>query len=272
VKPAALSVPEILDDTGDLISLVAAPWMGVLGLAALPLRLVQADFVSRLVALGGDASRHGHLLLALAAAAAAAFVLATLGRAVFARACLLAIRTGARPGTRALAVGLTPLLTHLYLALLAEVLFFGLCLTAVAAPIAITLAALAAAVAPLAERPGLLGPLRLLAASGARAGTLLGLQVVFLVALVIAFANVAVAFHAGLWLARAVPGVDLATWAHRLSPTSPRFLLLVAAGALLVIEPFWVAAHVVYVHRLRARETGEDLRAWFERLRAAEAA
>ena len=203
--------------------------------------------------------------------AAGAFVLATLGRAVFARACLLAIRTGRPSGTRALAVGFTPFLTHLYLALVAEVLFFGLCLTLVVAPLAITLQALAAAVAPLAERPGLVAPLRLVAASGARAGTLVGLQAVFGVAFVIALLNVGVAFHAGLWLAGAVPGIDLATWAHRLAPESPRFLLLVTAGAMLVVEPFWLAAHVVYVHRLRARETGEDLRAWFERLRAAEA-
>jgi hypothetical protein len=268
VKPRSFSVPDILDETGDLVSHLAAPWMGLLCLSALPLRLVQADFASRLVALGADAARYGHLLQALATAAAAALVLATLGRAVFARACLLALRTGARPGAPALAVGLTPFLTHLYLALLAEVLFFVLCLTVVLAPLAITLSALAAAVAPLAERPGLAGPLRLLAASGARAGTLLGLQVVFAVAFVIAFVNVGIAFHLGLWLAAAVPGIDLAAWAHRFSPESPRFALLVAVGACLVTEPFWVAAHVVYVHRLRARETGEDLRAWFERLRA----
>jgi hypothetical protein len=271
VRTATLSVPEVLDETSELVSRLVAPWAGVLWLACLPLRLLQVEFAARLVALGSDASRHGQLLLGLAGAAAAAFVLATFGRAVFARACLLAIRTGANPGRRALAVGLTPFLTHLYVASLAEVLFFGLGLTLVMAPLAITLQALAAAVAPLSERPGLVGPLRLVAASGARAGTLVGLLLVFTVGFVIAFANVAVAFLAGLWLAGAVPGVDVASWSHLLSP-SPRFLLLVWAGATLLLEPFWLAAHAAYVHRLRARETGEDLRAWFERLRSAEAA
>jgi hypothetical protein len=264
------SVADVLDDAGDLATLVAAPWIGVLWLSALPLRLAQAELVSRLVSLGGDASRYGDLVLALAALSTAALFLATAGRAVFARACLLAIRTGTPPGREALAVGLTPLLTHLYLALLAEALFYALLLTVVLVPFTITLSALAAAVPPLAERPGLLPPLKATASAFARAGTLVGLQLVFAVAFVIAAANVAVAFHAGLWLAGAVPGVDLATWAHRLS--SPRFVALVMAGACLVVEPFWVAAHVALVHRLRARETGEDLRAWFERLRAAEAA
>jgi hypothetical protein len=271
VKPATLSVPEVLDETGDLVSRLVAPWAGVLWLACLPLRLLQVEFAASLMALGSDASRHGQLLLGLASASAAAFVLATFGRAVFSRACLLAMRTGASPGPRALAVGLTPFLTHLYLASIAEVLFFALGLTIVMAPLAITLSALAAVVAPLSERPGLVGPLKLVSASGARAGTLVGLQLVFLVGFAIAFANVAAAFLAGLWLAGAVPGVDIASWAHRLS-AGPRFMLLVWAGATLVIEPFWLAAHSAYVHRLRARESGEDLRAWFERLRAPEAA
>jgi hypothetical protein len=267
-----LSAADVLDDAGDLTALAASPWIGVLWLTALPLRLVQAEFVSRLAALGGDASRYGDLLLALAALATAALVLATAGRAVFARACLLAIRTGAPAGREALAVGATPLLAHLFLALLVEVLFYALCLTVVLVPLAITLAALAAAVAPLADRPGLRAPLRALAAPLARAGTLVALQLVFAVAFVVAFANVALAFYAGLWLAGALPGIDLAAWAGRFSPESPRFLALVAAGACLAVEPFWVAAHVALVHRLRARETGEDLRARFERLRAAEAA
>jgi hypothetical protein len=271
LSAGSASVAEILDDTGDLASAVAAPWMGLLWLTALPLRLVQAEIAARVIQLGPESSRYGNLLLALAAAGAAALVLATAGRAVYARACLLASRTGERPGREALAVGLVPFFSHLYLALLAEVLFFGLCLTAVAVPMALSLAALAAAVAPLVERPSLVEPVRAVAAAARGASVLLGLQVVFAVAFVIAFANVIAAFHAGLWLAGAVPGLDLAVWAHRLSLTNPRFLLLATAGAILVVEPFWLAAHVVFVHHQRARRSGEDLRARFERLRAREA-
>ena len=272
MRPAPLPVPDALDDTGDLASLVAAPWMGVLWLGVLPLRLVQAELVSVFVVVGDDAAAYGDLLRAIAAAAAGAFVLATLGRAVFARACVLALRTGRRPGREALAVGLTPFLTHLYLALVAEVLFLSLFLSVVAVPLSMTMAALAAATAPLAERPGLVSPLRELGRGAARPGPLLALVFVFGVAFVIAFANVGAVFFAGLWLAGAVPGVDVAPWVHRLAPGNPPFLILVTAGAVVFLEPFWIAAHVVLVHRARSRETGQDLRAWFERLRRPEAA
>jgi hypothetical protein len=271
VSAGAPSVADILDDTGDVVARTAAPWVGVLWLTALPLRLVQAEIVSTVVGLGANAGSYGHLLASLAAVAAGAFVVATLGRAVYVRACVLAIRTAARPGTEALAVGTTAALTHLYLALLAETLFFLLSFTLVVPALAVTAAALASAVAPLADRPGPLRALRVLAAGARSGGALFGLHLVFVVAFVIAALNVLAAFHAGLWLASAVPGLELATWAHRFSSGNPRFPLLVLVGALLVVEPFWVAAHTVCVHRQRSRETGEDLRAWFERLRAPEA-
>ena len=272
MKSPPASVAQSLDDTADVVSIVAVPWAGALALAVLPLRFLQAEAVSRLLSLGPQAARYGDLLHALAALGAAAFVVATLGRAAFARACLLAIRTGERPGREALAVGLVPFLSHLYLALLAEVAFFALWLTIAAMPLAITLAALAAAVAPLAQRASLVEPLRLAARAGRAGGLLLGLQAVFLVALVVAFVDVAAAFAVGLWLAGAVPGIDVATWSRRLALGDPRFLLLVWVGATLVVEPFWLAAHVVVVHLQRARRTGEDLRARFERLRAEDAA
>ncbi len=271
-SPSTLSLAEVLDDMSAVVARTAAPWIGVLWLAAVPLRLLQVELLSRVIALGGEASRYGHLLSALAALAMGAFVVATLGRAVYARGCLLTLRTGAHPGAETLAIGATPALTHLFLASLAELVFWMLAVTIVAPLLAITMAALAAALSPLAERPGLGSALRQLASGGTRLGTLLGLQIVFAVALVIAFVNVGIAFHAGLWLAGAVPGLELAAWARRLSPESARFLLLVLAGACLLVEPFWIAAHSVYVHRLRSRETGEDLRAWFERLRRSEAA
>jgi len=33
------------------------------------------------------------------------------------------------------------------------------------------------------------------------------------------------------------------------------------------VEPFWIAAHVVFVRKAGAQERGDDLRAWFEELR-----
>jgi hypothetical protein len=240
--------------------------MGVLTLAELPLRLVQAEFLARLILFGSEAFRHRSLLTGLATAAAASLVLAVFGRAVFARACLLYLRSGCDPGGQAWAVGLTPFLTQLYLTLLAEVLFLSLWVTAVVPPLSMVCAALAPAVATQAERPGLWKPLRDLGQSLSGLGTLLGLLMVFAVAFLIGFANLGFAFQAGLWLAGALPGLDLVPWVQRFG-FSTRFLLLLWAGTCLLVQPFWLAAHVVYSHQLRARETGEDLRAWFERLR-----
>jgi hypothetical protein len=44
---------------------------------------------------------------------------------------------------------------------------------------------------------------------------------------------------------------------------------VVAAGAWLLVEPWWLASLAVHVHKQRSRATGEDLRLWFERLRRA---
>jgi hypothetical protein len=41
---------------------------------------------------------------------------------------------------------------------------------------------------------------------------------------------------------------------------------MIIAGALLVIEPFWIAANVLLVRKAGAAETGDDLRVWFEEL------
>jgi hypothetical protein len=83
---------------------------------------------------------------------------------------------------------------------------------------------------------------------------------VFAVAFVIAFVNVVVAFHAGVWLAGAVPGIDLAAWTDRLSLASPRFLPWPRPAPALAVEPFWVAAHVALVHRLARERPGGPAR------------
>ena len=67
-------------------------------------------------------------------------------------------------------------------------------------------------------------------------------------------------------------GLDAAAWSHLLGPDNPRFVLWVLAGALLAVEPFWLGALVVHVHDRSARTSGDDLRAWLERLRQPEAA
>ena len=41
------------------------------------------------------------------------------------------------------------------------------------------------------------------------------------------------------------------------------------AGALIAVQPFWIAANVMLVTKAGVEETGEDLRAWFRGLRNA---
>jgi len=94
---------------------------------------------------------------------------------------------------------------------------------------------------------------------------------VFAVAVLIVFVNLYFVFQIGLWLAGAIPGVDPTPWETVLSPDNRSFLLVLVAGAVLAVEPFWVAALTVFVHKARSRDTGEDLRLWFERLRRQEA-
>ena len=75
-----------LDAAAQLVPRVAAPWMGVLWLTALPLRLLQVYFIAQLVRL--DAPwKYFHYFLNLAAWLCAAFVFSLFGRAVFVRAC-----------------------------------------------------------------------------------------------------------------------------------------------------------------------------------------
>ena len=93
----------------------------------------------------------------------------------------------------------------------------------------------------------------------------------FAAALVLAAINLFFVFQLGLWLAGGVIGADTTRWTGLLAASNLRFRYVLLAGAGVVVEPFWLAALVVYVHKLESRTTGEDLRLWFGRLRSREA-
>lgn len=272
MKGVSLSVTDVLDEAGEVVPRVAAPFVGLLWLTALPWRLAQAQFAAHLLSLKGEATQFGHALTQLALVTGLAFLLATWGRAVYVRACGLGLR-GTAPGRAAFRLGgAAPFVSYLYLALLLEAGFYATLWSVVLAPVFALLAALAAATFPLNERPGLLGPLRQLVRHGRYPGVLLGLLAVFVLGLLFVFVNLYFAFRFGLWLAGAVPGLDPGAWNARLSFGHPRFVLMLVAGAVLALEPYGLAAATVYVHKVRARGSGEDLRLWFERLRREDAA
>jgi hypothetical protein len=267
VKRSSLSLPEVLDDAFAVAVRVASPWMGVLWLTALPVRLLQIHFATRVSDLGAEASQYGAHLLDLASLTGLAFLLSLWGRAVFVRATGLALRCLESPGWEALRLAPAAGLSYVYAALVLEVLFFALGWTLLGLPLFILLAGLAAATFPLNDRPSLLRPLREIARHTTPLLVLLGLLFVFGVALLIAALNLYFVFRLGLWLAGGVPGLDLTPWSGLLDLSSSRFRWVLLAGATLAVEPYWLAALVVHVHKVRSRESGEDLRLAFARLR-----
>lgn len=267
MRRSTLSLPEVLDDAFELTVRLASPWMGVLWLTALPLRLLQIHFAVRVFDLGGEAGQYGAHLLDLATLTGLAFLLSLWGRAVFVRAAGLSLRSLESPGWEALRIAPAAGLSYVYAALVFEVLFFALGWTLLGLPLLVLLAGMAAATSPLNERPGLLQPLRETARHSTPFVVLLGLLFVFGVALLIAAVNLYFVFRLGLWLAGGVPGLDLAPWRGLLALSSSRFRWVLLLGAILAVEPYWLTALVVHVHKVRSRESGEDLRLWFARLR-----
>lgn len=262
-------VTEILDDASELVSALITPWGALVWLSAAPLRLAQAHFVARLGELGADARAYGDHLHGLAIATGLALLVSLYGRASFARACSLRLRSFETPGREALRVPLAAFATYVYAALAIEAAFFATLVSIVTAPALTIVAGLAAAISPQIDRPGLLRPFALIAASGTRVGPLVGLLLVFGIAALLAAVNLLVLVQAGLWLAGGVAGFDVVRWQALLGPANPRLLLVVGAGGVLLVEPWWLASLVVVVHDARSRATGEDLRLWFERLRSA---
>lgn len=267
----SFGLPEVLDEAAETVAAVAAPFLGILWLTSLPLRLAQCHFAARLIELGPAAARHGAYLAELALLQTALLLPWAWGRAAFVRACRLGLR-GQRPGTAALRVGAAQFAGYLYVTALVETLTWATAWTFVTVPALALLAALAAATHPLIERPGLLEPLRQIFRHGRHALLLTALMAVMGWALIVAAVNLHVLFQAGVWLAGAFPGLDPGRWRTLLHWRNPRYLLAVAAGAVLALEPFLLAAVTVYVHKVRSRGSGEDLRLWFARLRRAAAA
>jgi hypothetical protein len=135
--------------------------------------------------------------------------------------------------------------------------------------VVVMFAGLAIGTMELNERAGVFAPFRLMLRYTSSLGVLLALVLVFFCALLLAFMNLWAAFNLGEWLVSAIGGFDAPRWPLLFGATNRRFLLMLLAGAILIVEPFWIAAHVVYVRKAGAQESGDDLRAWFTELRRA---
>lgn len=270
MKPGGVSVTAVLDEAAELVPREAAGWAGLLALTSLPLRFLEAHFFNRLFQLGDDATNYVGYLLSLSWLVAFALLPALWGRAVFARACALALSgraAGRGAPLRALRPSFASFVAYAYAAIVAELLLVLFGWTFVAVPLLALYAGLAAATSYLQERPGPLESLVLPMRALRPFFPFLGLTMVFGVALLLAFINLLFLFSLGLWLAGGASGLDLSWWAVALAPDNQQFMLLLAACAVTVVEPFWIAALVAAVRRVRARESGEDLAAWFADIR-----
>jgi hypothetical protein len=272
LKTPRLTSTAVLNDSASLLRRVAAPWLAVVWLSALPLRLMQAHFLDRVFELSDEAASYSAYLHDLALLIMLCLLLALLGRAVFVRALSLGLQGLEVRGLSPFRLPPGATAGYLYVALLLELLFAATAFTIITIPFVITAAALAAASFERVERPGLVRSLRTLTQHGREGLVLLGLALLFSVAFVLSSVNVLFLFHVGLWLAGGLPGLDTTGWPLLLSLGNGRFVLLALAGGWLAVEPFWLAAMVVYVARVSERETGTDLRLWFERIKGREAA
>lgn len=270
--PAGISVSGVLDEAVELVARRVPGPAGLLILSSLPLRFVEAWLLNRLLQLDEPTEYIDHLI-SLSVLVSCALLPALWGRAVYARSCALAL-TGSASGLarmtwrERLRLPLGGFLSYVYAASLFELLFLTVGWTVVAIPVLALFSGLAAAVSPLDGKPGLLASLIQVVRHARPPMLLMGLALIFLLAVPVAFANLYVLFQLFVWLASGTTGIDASWWSVALSYQNPQFLLLTFAGALLLVEPFWLAALVAAVRRARARQSGEDLTAWFAALRA----
>jgi hypothetical protein len=262
---APLSVTAVLDETVDVVS-VAAPWAAIVLITGLPYRFLQLVFIERLIELGAEAKHYANALGTLATITVVAFAVSLAGRAVWIRVSGLAQKGAAIRIADAFRVAPAALLSYLFTSALIATLTYSIWITIMAIPLLIVVAGLAAGTMELNERPSVVQPLRLIARYAKNARLVTALLLVFAAAFFIALINLYAAFAIGLWLAHAFASADLSRWDMLLRLSNGHFLGMLIAGAIVAVEPFWLAANVVLVRKAGAAESGDDLRHWLEEL------
>jgi hypothetical protein len=263
---APLSVTSVLDESTEVVAMTAAPWASILVITAIPYRFLQALFFDQLLEVRGAASQYGNLLGGTANLIVISVVLALWGRSVYARVIQLAYVRGQVPGKEAWRVRPASLVSYVLTSSVALILGYIGTFTCIGTILAMMFAGAAIGTMELNERVSLIEPFRL-SFRFARGLLLFALVFVFFCAFVVAFVNLAAAFSLIVWAASAIGGFDAPRWQVLFSGENRRYLLMLVAGALVAVEPFWVAAHVVLVRKAGAEERGDDLRAWFDTLR-----
>ncbi|MDP9194450.1 MAG: hypothetical protein M3P06_22350 [Acidobacteriota bacterium] len=258
-----LTTTAVLDEAADAVSMTAAPWAGVLMATALPYRFLQALFLDQLFEAGSGAAHYGNLLGMTANVTVITILIAFWGRAVYARACRLALARGSVPGAEAWRV--RPAALACYVLTASTAMLAGY--TILGFPVALMFSGLAIGTMELNERVSVTKPFALMFRYAKRVGIPIALVFIFFCAMIVALVNLGAAFGLGQWLASALGGFDAPNWQVLFSGGNRRFVLILFAGALVIVEPFWIAANVIFVRKAGAEESGDDLRTWFDELR-----
>lgn len=262
-----LSTTAVIDEAADAVSLTAAPWVGVLMATALPYRFLQALFLDQLFEVGSGASHYGNLLGMTANVTVATILLALWGRAVYARACRLALARGSAPGAEALRVRPAALASYVLTASAAMLLGYIGLFTILGFVVAVIFSGIAIGTMELNDRVSVTAPFAKIFRYTKRVGVPIALVFIFFCAMFVALINLAAAFQLGQWLAGALGAFDAPNWQQLFGGGNRRFVLMLFAGAIVIVEPFWIAAHVIFVRKAGAEESGDDLRTWFDELR-----
>lgn len=261
-----LTTTSVLDESADAVAMTA-PWAGLLMMTLLPYRFLQALFLDQLLEVGSGASHYGNLLGTTANITVATLLLAFWGRAVYARACRLALSRGVSPGREALRVPAPALASYVLTASAAMLIGYLSLFTLFGFIAAVVFAGIAIGTMEQNERVSITGPFVQIARYSKRTGIPIALSVIFFCATIVALINLAAAFELGQWLVSTIGHFDAPNWQLLFSGGNRRFLLILCAGALVIVEPFWIAAHVIFVRKAGAEESGDDLRTWFDELR-----
>jgi hypothetical protein len=266
---APLSTTAVLDEAAEIVSITLSPWAAILLLTSLPYRFLQAIFLDQLFEVGSSATRYGNLLGGTANLIVGTVLLTLWGRAVYARACTIALGRGRVTGGEPFRVKPAAFACYVLTAAAAMLLGWVSLFTIVGFVGAVMFAGMAVGTYSMNERVSLRQPFRLILQYSKHVKIPFAIAFVFFVALLIAAINIAFALSLLTWLTGAIAGIDAPHWERLFSIGNRRYLLVLFAGALVVLEPFWVAAHVIYVRKAGAEESGEDLRTWFRELREA---
>jgi hypothetical protein len=262
-----LSTTSVLDEATELVPMTSS-WVGLLILTTLPYRFLQALFVDQLIEVGDKAPSYGNLLGGTASMIVGAIVVAVWGRTVYARACRLAHGRGTPPGRETWRVPAAMLASYLLTSATMILIGYLSVFTCIGVVVAAIFSGLAIGTAELNERVSVVEPFRLIVRH-ARTATPMALVFVFFCAFFVAFVNLAAAFGIGIWAVSALGDFDAPRWQLLFTGNNRRYVLMLVAGAMVAIEPFWIAAQVVFVRKAGAEERGDDLRAWFEELERA---